>query len=218
MRKLFALFLLVVSCSSTTGNLESRRSTDLEARRVRRIAVLPPGETYGAAAPKMPFSTSPDATTGEREAPANLAQHVYNTMAALPNWQIVSESEVREASQALPAGGDAARLKRIGESVYADAVLISRLERYRERVGDQWGAKSPASVAFILNLVDVRRGDVIWTAHYDETQKSLSDNIFALGEISQRGFRWLTADQLIQDGVKKAIVQLHQLIGQRPTS
>ena len=71
----------------------------------------------------------------------------------------------------------------IGEMVYADAVMMSRLQRYRERVGDEWGAKSPASVAFILDLVDVRRGDIVWSARFDETQKSLSESIFSLGDI-----------------------------------
>jgi len=73
-------------------------------------------------------------------------------------------------------------------------------------------------VAFVLELVDVRRGDVIWSASFDETQKSLSENIFAIGDISERGVRWLTAEQLALEGVKKAIAQLHQLIARAATS
>jgi hypothetical protein len=218
MRKSIALLLILASCSFAADNLQSRHSTDLQARKVRRIAVLPPSEMTGAASPKVPFSTAPEPRTSEREAPEHLVRYAYNTMAALPNWQIVSENEVREVAQSTPAGDEANRLKRIGEMVYADAVLISRLQRYRERVGDEWGAKSPASVAFTLNLIDVRRGDVIWTAQFDETQKSLSENIFAFGQVSQRGFRWLSADELIHDGVKKAIAQLHELIAQRPAA
>ena len=126
-------------------------------------------------------------------------------MSGLPNWQIVSESEVREVSQTITASNEAARLRQIGETVYADAVLVGRVRRFRERVGDEWGVKSPASVAFVLELVDVRRGDVIWSASFDETQKSLSENIFAIGDIiGQRGVRWLTAEQLAHEGVKKA--------------
>jgi len=211
------VFLLVFGCSFGPGNLQSRHSTDLETRRIRRIAVLPP-RVSGGAAPKIPFSTAPDQKPSERDAPENLAKYIYSAMVALPNWQIVSESEVHEVSDSAGADGEAARLKRIGEMVYADAVLIGRLQRYRERVGDEWGAKSPASVAFVLDLVDVRRGDVIWSARFDETQKALSENIFALGDIGQRGIRWLSADQLAQEGVKKAVGQLHQIIGRNPIS
>ena len=92
------------------------------------------------------------------------------------------------------------------------------VRRYRERVGDEWGAKSPASVGFVLDLIDVRRGDIVWSASFDETQKSLSENIFALGDITQRGVRWLSADQLAQEGVKKAVAQLHDLIARAPAS
>jgi len=110
-----------------------------------------------------------------------------------------------------------ARLRRIGEMVYADAVMIGRVQRYRERVGNELGVKSPASVAFVLDLIDVRRGDVIWSARFDETQKPLSENIMAIGDIGQRGIKWLTADQLMQDGVKKAVAQLQQLLVRNPT-
>jgi hypothetical protein len=64
--------------------------------------------------------------------------------------------------------------------------------------------------------VDARRGDVIWTARFDETQKSLSENIFAIGDIGKRGIRWLSADQLAEAGVKKAIGQLHEVIARTP--
>ena len=57
---------------------------------------------------------------------------------------------------------------------------------------------------------------MIWTARFDETQKSLSENIFAIGEIGQRGIRWLTADQLTEEGVKKAIGQLHEIVARAP--
>ena len=218
MFKFIPLIFLLFSCSFGPGNLQSRHSTDLEARKIRRIAVVPPALMAGAPAQKIPFGTALEPSASERAAPESLAHFTYSALASLPNWQIVSENEVREVGQSLPAAPEANRLKRIGEMVYADAVLTGRVQRYRERVGDEWGAKSPASVAFVLDLVDVRRGDVIWSAQFDETQKSLSENIFAFGDISQRGVRWLSADQLIQDGVKKAIGQLHQIIARRPAS
>lgn len=215
--KLPLLLFCLVGCSVGPNNLTSRHSTDLEARRIRRIAVVPPEIMSGAPAPRIPFGSAPETRQSEREAPENMARFCYLALASLPNWQIVSEREVREVSQSLPSGAANTRLRRIGEAVYADAVLTSRVQRYRERVGDEWGARSPASVAFVLDLIDVRRGDVVWSATFDETQKSLSENIFAFGDISARGVRWLSADQLAQDGVRKAVGQLHQIIG-RPAS
>jgi hypothetical protein len=86
------------------------------------------------------------------------------------------------------------------------------MQRFRERVGAEWGIKSPASVAFVLDLVDVRRGDIVWSARFDETQKSPAENIFVLGDIGQRGVKWLSAEQLAESGVRKAIAQLHEII------
>ena len=192
----------------------------MQNRKIRRIAVLPPALTplernsRGSLAP----NSSTDRATAEREAPEILARLLYSTMASMPNWQIVSESEVREIAQPVRASSEAARLKQIGERVYADAVITGRILRFRERIGNELGVKSPASVAFVLDLVDVRRGDILWSARFDETQKPLSENIFAIGDISQRGVRWLTAEQLVHEGVKKAVAQLHDILVRNPTS
>ena len=217
MIKLIALFaLFLTACSFGPGNLQSRHSSDLETRRIRRIAVVPPSALSDEVRPKALLGTTPEPKNAERDAAETLARITYAVAAAMPNWQIVSDSEVREVAQSLPPAVEATRLRQIGQMVYADAVFTGRVQRYRERVGDEWGAKSPASVAFVLELVDVRRGDVIWSARFDETQKSLSENIFAIGDIGQRGVRWLTAEQLTQEGVKKSIAQLHQIIARSP--
>jgi hypothetical protein len=214
----FLLLSIFSACGFAPATLQSKQSTDLEGRRIRRIAVLPPPVSVAAPVPSVPFSTAPTPRTSEKEAAESLAHFVHASMVALPDWQVVSESEVREALLNVPPGSEEVRLKRVGEMVYADAVMMSRLQRFRERVGDEWGAKSPASVAFILDLVDVRRGDIVWTARFDETQKSLSESIFSLGDIGARGVRWLSADQLAQEGVKKAIGQLHDVLARRPAS
>ena len=212
----YLLFFLLAGCSFGSGNLQSRTVADLESRRIRRIAVLAPSDDTSAQLKTIPGTTEPK--NPERDARETLARIVYSVMAAMPNWQIVSDSEVREVSQGLKETNDSTRLRQLGEMVYADAVIVGHVRRYRERVGDEWGAKSPASVAFVLDLIDVRRGDTVWSAAFDETQKSLTENIFALRDVTQRGFRWVTADQLAQDGVKKAVTQLHDLIARSPAS
>jgi hypothetical protein len=202
MVKIIALALTVLAgCSFGSGNLQSKHSNDLESRRIRRIAVIPPDR-----------SAAPAQLSGNDNPPEMLAKQLYSAMASLPNWQIVSESEVKQVEQMKPATSETARLRQIGEMVFADAVMVGRVLRFRERIGDDWGVKSPASVAFVLDLIDVRRGDVIWSAQFDETQQALSENIFGLGNIGQRGVRWLRAEQLAMDGVKKAVGQLHQIL------
>ena len=187
--RLVFFLLFVPGCGLGPGNIQSKHSSDLDTRKIKRIAVLSPS-TAAKGQTKTPFTAvSPaDARAAERDPAELLARLVYSTLASLPNWQIVSENEVREVGETVLDSEEAVRLKAIGEMVYADAVLIGRMQRFRERVGAEWGIKSPASVAFVLDLVDVRRGDIIWSARFDETQKSPAENIFVLGDIGQRGF------------------------------
>jgi hypothetical protein len=212
-RVIVLLGALLSACSFGPGNIQSRYSSDIEARKIRRIAVMPPVAADQKAA--VPFTATP----AETSPPENLlAKHLYSTTAAQSGWQVVSDREIEEVAQTIgPLTDDAARLRRLGELVYADAVITGRVLRYRERIGNEVGAKSPASVAFVVDLVDVRRNDIVWSARFDETQRPLSENIFAIGEFGQRGFIWLNADQLMLEGVKKAVNQLHQILVQSPT-
>jgi hypothetical protein len=218
MKLLVFVFLWVTACSTfAPATLQTTRAPDLESRAIRRIAVvLPNGRAPEPKTQTSYTSSPPEKGPSSEELSELLARSVYSAIASMPNWQIVSDSEVREVAQSVPPGADGSRLRKIGEMVYADALIVGRMERYRERIGNEWGAKSPASVAFVLNLIDVRRGDVIWSARFDETQKPLSENILAIGQIGQRGIRWLTAEQLTQEGVRKAINDLHQILVRNP--
>jgi hypothetical protein len=212
-KSLLVVFPFLVACGLSSGNVQSKQSADLEARRIRRIAVVPPAAPGGAATAKNPLlGVPPEKKTEAQDPDELLGRLVYSAMVALPTWQIVSESEVRDASDSVGPMTGIARLRTIGETVYADAVIAGRMLRFRERVGGDIGVKSPASVALVLDLVDVRRGDVVWSARFDETQKGLSENILSLGDIRERGIRWLTAEQLAQDGVRKVVQQLHEMI------
>jgi len=215
---LLLLLFFAAACSFTGQTLQTRHATDIDARRIRRIAVVSPSTASAAQKAKIPYtSPSPaDNKVSDQDTADLLAKFVYSAMVALAGWQIVGDSEVREAADSLEPMDQAARLRKIGEMVYADAVMVGRVQRYQERVGNDLGVKSPASVAFVLELIDLRRGDVVWSGRFDETQRPLSENILAIGDIGQRGIKWLTADQLMQDGVKKAVGQLHQLLVRNP--
>ncbi len=213
MKNFLPLLIFLSACTLGPGNFESRHATDLGLRKIRRIAVLP--STPMPSGQKAPASYAGGSANGKGSdaTPAMvLANLLYSALTSLPNWQIVSDLEVKDVEPSVPEGSTAARARRLGELVYADAVMTGRVLRYRERIGEEWGAKSPASVAFVLELWDVKRGDLIWSGRFDETQKPLSENLFALGEVTQRGIKWLKAEELALQGVKKAVGQLHQAL------
>jgi hypothetical protein len=213
MRNFVPLLIFLSACTLGPRNFESRHSTDLGLREIKRIAVLPSSPMPGGQKAQASYlGGSVNGKGSETNAGMVLANLLYTTLTSMPNWQIVSDLEVKDVGPSVPEGSTAARARKLGELVYADAVMTSRVLRYRERIGEEWGAKSPASVAFVLELWDVKRGDLIWSARFDETQKPLSENLFALGELTQRGVKWLKAEELALQGVKKAVGQLHQAL------
>ena len=69
MAKLVVLFsLLLTACGFGPGNLQSQHSSDLESRRIRRIAVVPPTALSGEARPKVLLGTTPEPRAPERDA------------------------------------------------------------------------------------------------------------------------------------------------------
>jgi hypothetical protein len=56
--------------------------------------------------------------------------------------------------------------------------------------------QSPASVAFDIHLISVADGSSIWYGYYDETQQSLSENLFRLRLFFKRKWKWITAEEM----------------------
>jgi hypothetical protein len=98
----------------------------------------------------------------------------------------------------------------IGRDYGAERILANYLYRFKERVGGNYAAESPASVAFSLFLIDVPSGQLIWARHLDETQKALSENLFELRSFIKRKGRWVTAEQMALSGLEKMVSELPQ--------
>lgn len=205
MPRFAVLFLLLASCSFSPGNLQIREVRDLPARNIQRIAVLrlePPPQ-----AQEQP----PGARGAERDPGAVVSHLLYVAMVGLPNWYVIPEREVADAEAKLPPArsGDLGRARAVGAALLADGVVIGRVLRYRERIGEEFGVRSPASVAFVLQLLEVRSGDVVWSAEFNETQKPLNENVLAIGDYAKRGIRWFRAEELAQTGAKRAVERLN---------
>lgn len=92
-------------------------------------------------------------------------------------------------------------IERIGSEVKCNAVLITTLTRYQPRIGGDFGVDQPASVAFAMKLYDVRQGTVLWSTTFAETQQSLLSNLMSFGTAVKRGFRWITAEDMVEQGI-----------------
>jgi hypothetical protein len=99
-------------------------------------------------------------------------------------------------------------LIKLGRLQDADAVMVGNLYRFRERVGTSYSVVSPASVAFDLHLIGVSSGRLLWTGHVDETQKSLSENLFEIGSFIKRKGEWVSADEIATSGLDDLLIKL----------
>jgi phosphatidylglycerophosphatase A len=96
--------------------------------------------------------------------------------------------------------------QRLAHELRSDSVLMGWVFRYGERVGNAWGARQPASVAFVALLFDGGDGKLLWRGRFDETQKPLSEDMMGLSSFVQRGGRWVTARELAADGVNRVLL------------
>jgi len=92
-------------------------------------------------------------------------------------------------------------IERVGKELHADVMVIGYVYRYRERVGYDYSAERPASVAFEIHMISVRNGSTLWRGIFDKTQKSLMEDVFQASSFFKGGAKWLTARQLAKLGV-----------------
>lgn len=92
-----------------------------------------------------------------------------------------------------------------GRDINSDAVIAGYVYRYIERIGTRYSVKSPASVAFGIHLVSVKNGRILWSGHFDETQYSLSENLFNLKAFIKRKGSWITADEMATSGLEEIL-------------
>ncbi|MGD2271568.1 MAG: hypothetical protein PVI06_14290 [Desulfobacterales bacterium] len=92
-----------------------------------------------------------------------------------------------------------------GRTAKTDMVLAGYIFRFKQRIGTQYSVQSPASVAFGLHLINTDLGVSLWEGHYDETQQSLSENLFGLPKFIKRKWKWITAEEMAISGLQKML-------------
>jgi hypothetical protein len=202
-----AMALLCSSCAPAwvpvigkTPDVQVQAVRSIKTIRIRRIAVLPPID-----------APAPGDTVAEG-ASDSLTAELQAKMALDAGWQVVAQSDISDAMQKM-APTNSADIERnaraLGHLVGADAVLYGEIEDYKERVGSDYAAASPASVAFTLHLLDMKSGQVIWSAHFAKAQKALSENVFDVVAFVQNSGRWVRAHEIAAEGVDQSIEDLH---------
>ncbi len=139
--------------------------------------------------------------------PSVMTTRLHDILSAETEYSLISAERITEAGEALnPASLASSKdLAAAGRRAGADVVMIGHLYRFRERVGKKFAVETPASVAFDVHMVRVSDGRLLWTGSLDETQHSLSENLFNIGMFLEREGQWVKAQEMATAALKHVL-------------
>ena len=208
--KVFLLTGIVVLSSCGGNNIVRKKPPNLSG--IEKILILPFkdmasvfGESMNGRCPVC----GKVFTTGEvaQSAADMLTEHVFIQLKDRKDFELIPSSQAQGVMSDLLAESKKEWQERelqleIGRALNADAIFAGYVYRFRERVGAKYSVNVPASVAFELHLIRVKDGRVLWSAHLDETQQPLSDDLFRLNLFLRRKAKWITAKEMAISGLE----------------
>ncbi|MBM4311246.1 MAG: hypothetical protein FJ119_09930 [Deltaproteobacteria bacterium] len=95
-----------------------------------------------------------------------------------------------------------------GGELGAEYVVVGVLDSYIDRVGSARGISSPASVTFRLYIIHAPTGSTVFEGTFSETQQALTENILKAPSFFRRGARWLSAEELSREGIRRILADI----------
>lgn len=189
------------STAQTTKGGESAKYMELELKETMRMIDSTgfPVMTDPTSSEELTYQSAANLEKGAAYVDQELREALrgHNNVRILSQRQLTSLLPVTEMSTE-------ALLKSVRSELKCNAVLLTTLSRYVQRVGGNYGVDSPASVAFSMKLYDTSDASVIWSATFDETQKSFMSNIMSAHKY---GLKWLTVEELVTLGIGEKVAQ-----------
>lgn len=210
------LALVVLGCATVSPELVEEHHfegfTEGLDRPVTRLAVLPFYPT-----PRL-SRVAAEGDTSAWEAAALITRFVTDEIAAR-RVSVIPESDVELAfasgGQVTPRADPNAAARLAATQFGATAVLLGLVDRYRERSGSAYGSEASASVMFQVMLYAAPSGRKIWTGRFDQTQPSLTQNLFTAAKYPSGGTRFLTVAELARWGAELVAAEMPVSEGSR---
>jgi hypothetical protein len=172
---------------------------------MRKVAVVP-------FEPDRKLDRGGDPTAVSASVAAELVTRFVAEALAREGSAVVAPNDLVIAFEAkglpLPRGDARTVAALAAEQFGASAIVLGRVQRYREREGSAGGALRPASVAFDLELYTAPAGEKIYMAHFDHTQATLTGDLFGALRYPGGGSRWLSAAELGSWGAENAVKEV----------
>jgi len=192
---LLCLPLVAGGCSKKTASPSA--APEVPGYAVTCIGVLPAVSPYNFDNEPVPSAEAKQLRQGVQV----LDQLLKQQFMSRSDVRLVSDGQISGMAKELPAQ-PLARARVIADRLSCNAVLETTLRRYRDRVGGKYTAEAPASVTFDYRLITIPDGTVLCSGTFDEEQKSVMENLYNFKSASERGFSWVTAKQLMKEGLQ----------------
>lgn len=192
--------LFLCSCASQSAN-DKDRQTQAALKNITCIAVLPVSSSVGQD-DTVNYNEARSLEKGEAYADQVLQRELQENPKVRFYTAGQLASFVPEISGGM-IGTDAA----LGQKLHCDAVLMTTLRRYKQREGTEYSADAPAAVDFSMVLRDTTDGKLLWYADVREKQQSFLENIFSFDKAKKRGFKWISVEQLLEQGIKEKLAE-----------
>ena len=95
-----------------------------------------------------------------------------------------------------------------GKKQGAQLLLVPQVLDWHERQGSNAGVTQPAHVRVEFFLINIANGHVMSRSVFEEQQEGLVDNLLNVGTFFKRRGQWVTAEDLSEDGMHKAVKDL----------
>jgi hypothetical protein len=139
---------------------------------------------------------------------------LFEKLAAEKGYELVSRKQAIGAYSSIVVSDENVGMpalkvmQEVGKTFNADAVLAGYIYRWRERVGKNYAAESPASVCFDLQLIRPHDGVIMWKSRFDKTQKSLLENLLDMATFLKGGGKWMKVEDLAMIGLTKMVEEM----------
>jgi len=216
--------VVAILCLSLFGGASCYNSTDIvqdterKPSGIRRLLVLPfqdVSSIYGENVSIRCQLCGTVFTTGQVEPTATqfLTKRLNdmldraNTFELIPATQAqgVISNLLRQSEKELP---EIDLYMKTGQALNADGVMVGYVYRFRDRDGTDYSVSRSASVAFHMDMIQVKEGRIVWSGNFNETQRSLSEDLFQLGTFIKRKGRWISVEDLAVYGLEQILKTL----------
>ena len=93
----------------------------------------------------------------------------------------------------------------VGRKAGVDLLIVPQILDWHERQGSTAGVTEPAHVRVEFFLINIANGSIMSRSVFEERQEGLVDNLMNVGTFFKRRGQWVTAEELTEDGMRKAV-------------